>query len=95
METVSLRITDVGCQAEPAYKLHLHVGVQSFPISRGFDSLDHVIWYATMMARALRKGGTTSVSIVNDDWEVLPERLDYQNPWTTEDDAPSLFDEVD
>lgn len=95
MKAVSLRIRDVGCQADPEYKLHLHVGVQSFPISGGFDSLDHVIWYATMMARALRKTGSQAVYIVNDDWEVLPERLDYQNPWTTEDDAPSLFDEVD
>ena len=95
METASLRITDVGCQAEPAYRLHLHVGVQSFPISNSFESLDHICWYATMYANALRKTGSQNVQIVNDDWEVLPERQDYPNPWTTADDQPSLFDDVD
>lgn len=95
METASLRITDVGCQAEPAYRLHLHVGVQSFPISNNFESLEHIQWYATMLVNALRKTGSQNIQIVNDDWEVLPERPDYPNPWTTEDDSPSLFDEVD
>lgn len=95
METASLRITDVGCQAEPAYRLHLHVGVQSFPISNSFESLEHIRWYATMYAKALRKTGSQNVQIVNDDWEVLPEQPDYPNPWTTDDDQPSLFDEVD
>lgn len=95
METIHLRITDVGCQAEPAYRLHLHVGVQSFPVSNSFESLEHIQWYATMLRNALAKGGCQYIHIVNDDWEVLPAMQDYPNPWTTADDQPSLFDDVD